>query len=167
MDASSGDVPGVITVGVAQVPTDVVYIAMDVRFGTIVPIDALQIRVLPGGFCLADDQEPDNSRDDATTMSDNVSVAQFTQTLCPGTEDWFSVVVDSGRVLRVSLDADEGSVFSAELFAENVLKLRDTSPVRNKVLQETSAGARYFLRVFHTEPAGRASGTVRFETITP
>lgn len=143
-----------IVMASGSVPTNGVFLSVEAPVGNPIPTYTIDVRIHVGGYCLGDEQEPNDDASTAAVAPADTTNTPYTAILCDTDEDWFAVDVSDGRTIRVSVDAGTTPAVGAQLFADGVGVALDTRDLSEKTMEHASTGATYTLRVFRLATAG-------------
>ena len=158
------------TVQMGSLPEAPVYAWLTAPLGHKIPV-TMTVEVVPGGFCVNDLLEPNNTSTQSTSLgTDPVSEFRSFQ-VCAGDEDWLTTTVTAGKTLDVVVTNQDGDVADVDIYANGTDEasriFRNTQPQESKSFSLYAADeTTYFIRLSGTA-AGSGSGEAAFTTLSP
>ena len=135
---------------IENLPTATTVLEVTPVSGALIPV-SLDVAIIPEGFCLDDDNEPNNDTTTAIGFGLDPPNLYVFATTCPNDEDWFSAELSAGSELIVIVDLYEGPPPIVELLdATGEVLLRDASGLSTKELvftNDDSQSATYYVRI--------------------
>ena len=159
------DIQGTILLGIPEVTSDHVYLQFLVFNGFMVPL-SFEVTVIPGGFCLEDDSESNNTQDTAHAIN-NDPVSEFKAlTFCDDTDvDWFKFDMSAGRTLDLEIATASGTPPMVEVYAGDTLIKKDTTSRATKNIEhEVTEAGTYWVKLYSTTVGSQFGGEARFHS---
>ncbi len=158
------------TVQMGSLPEPPVYVWLTAPLGHKIPV-SMTVEVVPGGFCINDLLEPNNTPAQGTDLgTDPVSEYRSFQ-VCAGDEDWLTTTVTAGNTLDVVVNSHDGDIAHVDIYAngtdEDARIFRNTQPQESKTFSLYAVeDTTYFVRLSGTA-TGAGSGEAAFTTLSP
>ncbi|MBT6436108.1 MAG: hypothetical protein HOK28_23665 [Deltaproteobacteria bacterium] len=122
MNANSEQITGATRQGnflsltLAKLEQSPVY-AQFLQFETVDAPVSMELIVVPGGFCLDDNWEPNNIAQGSHEVGTDPVTTFKDFTLCSGEQDWFTVTTSAGKTLELDMVTLSGATPTIEVFA--------------------------------------------------
>ena len=154
-----------LNVNLTQLEQTPVY-AQFLQFEAVDAPVSMELIVVPGGFCLDDNWEPNNTAQGAHDVGSNPVTTFRDFTLCSGEQDWFTFSANAGKTVEIDMTTLSGSNPTIEVFAGGYADTdrvaRDNTSNSPKSLEfRPDAETVYWVRML-SDDGSEGSGEVRF-----
>lgn len=130
----------------------------------------MTLEIMPGGFCLADEAEPNETVTLATPVeaSSIGNGEAYAFSVCPGDHDWFTGTLAPGLRLELTVSTNGGSAPIVELYSEDTshMVLLDSTPDMVKTLVHDDIGT-FLIHLHHAESGTQGKGVIVLKQSSP